>query len=311
MMRPTDIARIGLLLCAVMLVCGCVETDWQSVDPPAYAQNIDELGDYEVVRMERRYRVRVDETVKTRIFAPARANEPIEGDFPVVLFGHGGAVTPDRYDWLCAHMASRGFVVLAPHHTLNLPIFARGNLLDVTHTARRAAEAANDPLHGVIGGGRVAAIGHSLGGVVAGYAWLDYPEKVSHLGLLASYPSGADRKSRLAPPVSDSEFVLSIIGSDDGLLEVDKAADELDPIDAPHALAVVEGMNHFQFTDGVTSGEARRDAEANIETQRARQLVLYLVDGWLDDFANNNDTRLRHTEEWPMELVPGEAYLAR
>ncbi|MGM0555325.1 MAG: alpha/beta hydrolase [Myxococcota bacterium] len=311
MLRHTHIVRTCLLLCAALLMCGCVETDWQSAEPPAYAQNTDDLGDYEVVQMERRYRVRVDETVKTRIFVPAEGDEPIQGDFPVVLFGHGGAVTPERYDWLCSHIASRGFVVLAPHHALNLAIFARGNLLDVLETARRAAQAPNDPLNDVIGGGRVAAIGHSLGGVIAGYAWLDHPDKVSHLGLLASFPDGADRGERLGPPVPESEFVLSIIGSKDGLLDVEEAATELEGVDAPRALAVVEGMNHFQFTDGITSGEAGRDSEPDIETDRARELVLFLVDGWLDDFVNDNDTRLRSTDAWPMGLVPGEAYLAR
>jgi pimeloyl-ACP methyl ester carboxylesterase len=299
---------VGCLL-AVAVATGCVETDWEPVEPPTYAESHGGLGEYDVLKMERRYRVRVDETVRTRIFVPARADAPIRDGFPVVLFAHGGAVRPDRYDWLCAHMASRGFVVLAPRHAIDLPILAQGNILDVLHTARRAAESANDPLKGVIGGGKTAAIGHSLGGVVAATAWLNEPGKVSHLGLLASYPNGAERVDRLTPPSSESEYVLSIIGSNDGLLDVEQAAEELEPIEAPHTLAVVEGMNHFQFTDGIKSSESGRDDEAAIDTQDGRTLVLFLVDGWLDDFANGDERRLRNSAAWPDGLVTGEAFL--
>ena len=308
-MRIARYIALGcLLLVAALGATACVESDWQPIDPPSYAQETADLADFDVVVKERHYRVRIDETVRTRIFAPAVADEPIAGDFPVVLFAHGGAVKPHRYDWLCAHMASRGFVVLAPRHALDLPILAQDNILDVLHTARRAADGPQDPLHGVIGDGTAAAIGHSLGGVVAANAWLNHPGKVSHLGLLASYPNGAERVDRLAPPSADNEYVLSIIGGNDGLLEVDKAAEELEPIDAPRTLAVVEGMNHFQFTDDVGSSEANRDADPDVETETARRLVLFLVDGWLDDFAND-DVRLRETSAWPEGLVTGEEYL--
>ncbi|MGH3430726.1 MAG: chlorophyllase/cutinase-like alpha/beta fold protein, partial [Terriglobales bacterium] len=83
---------------------------------------------------------------------------------PLVVWGNGNTAMPDDYPGLLRHLASWGFVVIAPNDD------AVGD-----GTAMRAAltyalvqnRLLSSPLHDVIEPGRVAAIGHSRGSVGA------------------------------------------------------------------------------------------------------------------------------------------------
>jgi len=99
------------------------------------------------------------------------------GPFPVVLFSHGYAAYPTMYAYLLTHLASWGFVVVAPDHN------ERGLLAAVTNCVKPADDAAvllaardlavtksNDPssvLHGTIDPSKVATMGHSAGAAAA------------------------------------------------------------------------------------------------------------------------------------------------
>ncbi|WBB79400.1 chlorophyllase [Micromonospora sp. WMMD882] len=107
--------------------------------------------------------------------AVGRSAPAADGRFPVVLFSHGLNARPADYATLLTRWAAAGFVVAAP----TFPHTGRGtdqvNALDVlnqpadvsyvlTEVLKLDARS-GDPLRGRLAGDRVAATGHSAGGV--------------------------------------------------------------------------------------------------------------------------------------------------
>ncbi|WP_433387435.1 poly(ethylene terephthalate) hydrolase family protein [Micromonospora sp. KLBMP9576] len=105
---------------------------------------------------------------------PERSADAAGGKFPVVMFSHGLNARPADYQTLLTRWAAAGFVVAAP----TFPHTSRGgdgNALDVLNqpadvsyvlTKVLALDArAGDPLRGRLAADRVAAAGHSAGGV--------------------------------------------------------------------------------------------------------------------------------------------------
>ncbi|MEU4568082.1 chlorophyllase [Micromonospora sp. NPDC023956] len=107
--------------------------------------------------------------------AAGRSAAVAEGRFPVVVFSHGLSARPADYAALLTRWAAAGFVVAAP----TFPHTGRGsaqvNPLDVLNQPAdvsyvltevlRLDERAGDPLRGRLATDRVAAAGHSAGGV--------------------------------------------------------------------------------------------------------------------------------------------------
>ncbi|SCE92075.1 Alpha/beta hydrolase family protein [Micromonospora chokoriensis] len=106
--------------------------------------------------------------------AAKRSATVAEGRFPVVMFSHGLGGRPDDYAKLLTRWAAAGFVVAAP----TFPHTSKGadnNVLDVLNQPADVSyaldqvlaldSAAGDALRGRLDGERVAAAGHSAGGV--------------------------------------------------------------------------------------------------------------------------------------------------
>ncbi|MER7331517.1 MULTISPECIES: chlorophyllase [unclassified Micromonospora] len=105
---------------------------------------------------------------------PGRSATAATGKFPVVMFSHGLNGRPADYETLLTRWAAAGFVVAAP----TFPHTARGgdgNVLDVLNQPADVSYAltqvlaldakSGDPLRGRLATQRVAAAGHSAGGV--------------------------------------------------------------------------------------------------------------------------------------------------
>ncbi|MDG4783606.1 dienelactone hydrolase family protein [Micromonospora sp. WMMD961] len=103
-----------------------------------------------------------------------RSATAAQGRFPVVMFSHGLGGRPDDYAKLLTRWAAAGFVVAAP----TFPHTSKGadnNVLDVLNQPADVSYAldqvlaldgtAGDALRGRLDGERVAAAGHSAGGV--------------------------------------------------------------------------------------------------------------------------------------------------
>ncbi|WP_200206741.1 alpha/beta hydrolase family protein [Micromonospora coerulea] len=105
---------------------------------------------------------------------PERSAPAATGRFPVVMFSHGLGARPEDYQLLLSRWAAAGFVVAAPRfpHT---GTGSDGNVLDVLNQPADVSYAltqvlaldtkADDPLRGRLDAERVAAAGHSAGGV--------------------------------------------------------------------------------------------------------------------------------------------------
>ncbi|SBT46988.1 alpha/beta hydrolase family protein [Micromonospora auratinigra] len=105
---------------------------------------------------------------------PQRSAPAATGRFPVVMFSHGLGGRPEDYQLLLSRWAAAGFVVAAPRfpHT---GAGGDGNPLDVLNQPADVSYAltrvlaldtkAGDPLRGRLDAERVAAAGHSAGGV--------------------------------------------------------------------------------------------------------------------------------------------------
>jgi len=118
-----------------------------------------------------------DRPLPVTIWYPAAraGGAPAQGRFPVVLFSHGLTGIPADYQRLLARWAAAGFVVAAPAYPHTRRGAARFDVADVLNQPTDASfvltavlaldTAGGDPLRGRIDTSRVAAAGHSAGGV--------------------------------------------------------------------------------------------------------------------------------------------------
>jgi fermentation-respiration switch protein FrsA (DUF1100 family) len=127
---------------------------------------------------------RGDRALPTRVWYPAAGVAPASpspgdnappaaGKFPLVLFSHGYTGQPDDYAALLARWAQAGFIVAGPTY----PHTSYGaKQLDQTDIVNQPADAtyvigklvalgATDPLGAVLDGAKLAAAGHSAGGL--------------------------------------------------------------------------------------------------------------------------------------------------
>lgn len=167
------------------------------------------------------------------------------------VFYGGGLVEHTAYLPLMEELASRGILCIMPKLTLNLAI------LDVYAAADIKGEYADKipPELWYIGG-------HSLGGVAASKYYSEVVDDYYGLILLASY-SNVD--------VTSAMCVLSIYGSEDGVLNKNKYEDNKVNVN-PQLFTehVIEGANHCGFG---AYGHQRGDGEAKITPDEQRGLA--------------------------------------
>jgi predicted dienelactone hydrolase len=242
-----------------------------------------EDGAFGALLVEHTFRVRGDRGLDADIVAPTVDDVDVaDGPFAPVLLVQGGAVSVERYHWLAQHIASRGFVVVAPHHALDLAFFSQGDGLDALRALSRLSDDDDSALAGRVARAPALAIGHSLGGVVASNAFAEDTGGVTHLVLLAAVPNPGVDVGR-----TDGR-VLSVAGGNDGLIPVDEVVEGAAEFAATTTVAVVEGMTHFQLTDEPTDENLRREGtRADVDTDVARRRALTLVDAMLADLEGD------------------------
>ncbi|GIW40936.1 MAG: hypothetical protein KatS3mg076_1513 [Candidatus Binatia bacterium] len=117
-----------------------------------------------------------DRTLRTLVWFP----EGIRGPLPLLLLAHGFGGLPEKFDAFARSVARGGFVVAAPAfpltnqnapggHEVGFSDFTNepGDLSFVLDELLEAGADAGHPLGGRIDAGRIAVLGHSLGGAAA------------------------------------------------------------------------------------------------------------------------------------------------
>ena len=118
--------------------------------------------------------------------------------FPVLVFAHGLGGTPKRDLDLLRPIASAGYVVVAPTFplsnaatpggaTISDELQQPGDMRFVVDQVVALGAQSGNPLSGIVDGSRLAAAGHSLGGITT---------------LDDAYGSGSDKRLRAAIPIS-------------------------------------------------------------------------------------------------------------
>ena len=138
---------------------------------------------FAVGRRDFPFRRGTDRPLPTRVWYPATGAAPASpgpvdgaapaaGRFPMILFSHGLTSSPDDFAALLSRWAQAGFVVAAPTFpktAYGVPVFDSGDIVnqpeDVQHVLDQLLSLAGDPLGAVIDPGRLAAAGHSGGGI--------------------------------------------------------------------------------------------------------------------------------------------------
>jgi predicted dienelactone hydrolase len=261
--------------------------------PHAYAQPLDpaQPGPFAVGITERLFTrssstTGAPRTIRTLVWYPAQAGAPTDavsrfggtvdaaparaaGPFPALLFSHGSGGTPWQSSFLTVHLASQGFVVIAPSHpgnTVNdcelacLPLNAASRTAFLDSAANRPADISaaldnglaladgtDEQLAGMFSRERIGVLGHSFGGWTA-------------LEML-----GRDQRFKAAAPMAPGVFAellaiarrvtaptLVLAGDLDRLTRI---ADEqelslsLKTGGGDHWFVVLHGAGHLSFTD--------------------------------------------------------------
>jgi fermentation-respiration switch protein FrsA (DUF1100 family) len=180
---------------------------------------------------------------------PATGAAPASGRYPIVVFSHGLNAKPTDYRALLSGWAAAGFVVAAPA----FPHTSRGasqfNLLDVINqpadvsyvlTQVIALDSGGDPLAGHLDTTRVAAAGHSAGGITTVGLFARYRDSRLVAGIvLAGNDLGVG--TAFAGPAASLLFVH---GNDDPLVPYSSGRSTYDKVPWAKAFLTVDGGDH-------------------------------------------------------------------
>lgn len=235
-------------------------------------------GPWGAALVETRLQARVSSAVPLDVVYPADDRGGLDTTAaPVAVLIHGGFVHPERYHWLAAHLASRGWVVVLPEADQLLAIAEPSNGHLALEAVRELSQDDDGPLVGaVIEGGPVVTMGHSLGGVMATRQLLEDPG-VGGVAMFASFPAPGDPVEE----ASGERPVLELIGDRDDI-DVDALESGLDRFGGDVWFGWVDGMNHYAWTDDPSDLELGNDGELIRALPAVRQDALRVLDTWLD-----------------------------
>lgn len=285
----TNIARVHrsrhIALVALMALCACgPAVEAPSIGGPVVAPDPARDGSnggdgpYGVGRATIYAGARGTDAVSVEVTYPSDATgapDRSRAPYPLVVFVQGGLVPVARYRWIAEHVASRGYVVAAPSHIADLAFFESDNADVALRAVRAANAAAGNVLAGLVSARPAAAMGHSLGGVVATRSWLR--GGFTLLVLLASYPAEGDPVQERA-----GSLVLSLAGANDRRAAQGAYAMGFEAFSEPRAFFTVADMNHYDWCDGASASELASDGPPARDQRASRAQALTAVDLALD-----------------------------
>jgi dienelactone hydrolase len=183
-----------------------------------------------------------------------------DGPFPVVLFSHGYAGFPEQSADLVTHLASWGFVVIAPDHVERslsglLGTAAKGvtprkdpEVLAASLDAAVAdAEDESSPLHDLMDLDLVSVAGHSAGAGAA-YLTASSDDRVKAF-ITYSVGNGQSRDgTTVERPVPEIPGMV-MLGAEDEIIEASASQEVYDGMNPPKYLLEIAGAGHLVFSD--------------------------------------------------------------
>ena len=231
-----------------------------------------------------------------------------EGAHPVIQFSHGLWSAPEFSSFLHEELARAGFLVIGPHHQdavsewenhqPKMPEFLKPEEWDDRRHADRAEDlravldyllaeqnTTGSFLHGRINDEQVGAMGHSLGGYTI-------------CGLVGGWPSWRDKRIRCALLLSPYihpylregggeriDVPVMFQGAWPGDLGITPFLPALyERLPQPKYLLVLEGANHFSWTNLVCEG---RPAQEAVRVGSPELIVRYTI-AFFDRYLRNN-----------------------
>ncbi|MYL33618.1 alpha/beta hydrolase [Pontibacillus yanchengensis] len=183
--------------------------------------------------------------------------QPTDSVGTSVIFYPGGLVEPESYAPLARGIAKQGYPTYIVKMPLDLAVLG-------INKAEKVIEQQNHESY-IIGG-------HSLGGAMAGRFASNHQNDIEGLFLLASY---VDEGGSLA---STSMPVLSIIGSNDGIMNIEKLEEGKQYVPKTATYHELSGGNHSQFG---SYGFQEGDQKATIsEGTQINQTTSFITD-WM------------------------------
>ena len=253
--------------------------------------------------MTRTLRLRGDRPVSVDIVTATDDGVTTRAGGAPVLLVQGGSVVVSRYHWLAAHLASRGASVVMPHFLGDLAFFATTDASDSLFAVRERATRSDDDLFDAVADDRALVVGHSLGGVVAAGAF-DADPDIDRLALLSSYPDPSATLTRT------DGTVVSIVGANDGLVNLSKVQTGIEAFHTTAVGAVVAGLTHFQLTDDASEADTAREGTVGGDIDVGRANACFLVDALLPGGLGQDPGVLVTPSVWPTGLVTLQAGLA-
>lgn len=135
--------------------------------------------------------------------------------------------------------------------------------------------------------------GHSLGGAMAASYASGHLDRLEGLALLAAYPTKSLK--------SDSFSVVSVYGSEDGVLNMDKMRKSKKLMPADYTEVCIEGGNHALFGN---YGEQKGDHEASISRKEQQSQAAAAI---LQMAENHKERKQEEAEMTYQQITPQEA----
>lgn len=235
-----NLKRIGIIVATVFVIC-FAGFFW-------YVNDYYEGTEVAISALASDGSVTVKEADGVIQFSPSQVVDETVG----IIFYPGGKVDETAYAPLMRGLAESGYQVFLAEMPFNLAVFD--------------SDAAEDIIaaHPEITNWYLA--GHSLGGSMGAIFAEANSDKIKGLILLASYSTADLSESGLA--------VMSIHGSQDGVLNMEKLAENQPMLPADFKEVIIDGGNHGQFGD---YGHQEGDGQASLSAKDQQAMTISAI----------------------------------
>ncbi len=233
-------------------------------------------------------------TVSARMYYPANVSglnqNPANGVFPTIAFGHGFNLGHLDYGILCSHLASHGYIVISPSVQLGFNVdhqeYARELAACIVYVQSQDTEPLSDFFNMIAPESGV--YGHSMGGGASFLVPNEFSEIDAICGLAAAEtsPSAVSALGTYAGPF------MVISGSEDNTAPPATNQELMyDASTGPKIHVSLTGGSHCKFTDANTICDLVSSAGSITRAQQQRLTNRYTT-AFFDYFLKNNSNSL-------------------